>query len=144
VLFSLLLGCGGRHVQLPGVERPIVQVQAGPGDFRLNIIDDHDSKRFRIELLSLTDEWLCIDQYGWPDSWGRLHFAGRLVHVAIGESVFPIRDYNMGYPGGEFRIPPGGKLKGFISFAEFDAELAADPEAERELIFRPVPYVCDP
>lgn len=112
--------------------------------FDIEINDRPDEEKFYITLKSHDHRYLCLDSEAWPNRLGQLHMGGAVVEASSG--VYEAESYNFGYcPGGceVFRIPPGGKLDGFISYDVFGDMVGADKLSDKHLIFSASPYPCE-
>jgi hypothetical protein len=136
---SISDGCAQTPFQLP-VGNP-------PPRYRLVIKDNPTAERFELTLHSEDSRAICLGQGGWPNRLGQTHWGSQWVKLESNNRVFPARDWNFGSCDGAecaTRVPPYGKLTGFIGYAEFGnpKDIAVLPE--RRLHFDPLLYVCNP
>ena len=116
---------------------------ASPTEYRLEIVEDPDNRRFDLRLVSTTNRPLCVGEHQWPNSLGQLHFARGDVYLIVAGAKYSIKEHNMGYPEGVLRIPPGGQRTGFISLDEFDPGWSSTPDSARKLLFKVQPVYCN-
>ena len=113
-----------------------------PTDYRLEIAENRDERKFEVKLISTTVRRLCINSAQWPNSLGQLHFARDRVYVTVGDTRYDIKTENFGYPAGFLEIPAGGGLDGFIAFDEFDSAWPTGSNTKPVLAFEVQPYYC--
>ena len=129
VLASSLLACTGDRFE------PVFDVE---------INDRPDGRRFDLALKSYDSRYLCLEFEAWPNKFGQIHMGGAVLETSSG--VYEAEIFNFGYcPGGcgVFRIPPNGRLEGFIGYSQFEAEIDVEGESDRRLIFSASPHLCD-
>lgn len=114
-----------------------------PEDYRLEITENLQRRRFDLRLVSTTSRELCLGEHQWPNSLGQLHFAERDVFVIVADQKYYVRAQNFGYPEGTLRIPARGELTGFVSFDEIAAGWTVDPTTPRRLVFEVRPSYCN-
>lgn len=155
---GILGACASRYeiVELECWPRPPVEGT----DYELVIRDNSDAKQFELEVLSLSEQAICIPNGNWPASAprsspssvrrGSLHFKSNRVYVdAIGEQ-FPIREANFGYclPDPERPLActtvvgPHDRLQGVIPYSEFEGDLASIAHVYKRLRFELVSGFC--
>lgn len=139
LLVMILLSCAVR-ASASG-NRP-----SGDPQYRLEIVDNIEGRRFLLTLRSLDDRPLCFGITQWPNRIGQLHFGSQRAVLNSAEGKFPARDENFGYCVGEgctIHIAPRASLRGFIGYAEFGKPKIIATLSKRQLHYKIAPSICN-
>lgn len=143
----LLIGvCCAKGIPRSEIAQSVIAPQPIPlSNFSLSISENYAEKVFEVTLVSQADRAICLHKHNWPNPRKQLHFSGEDVFVETSNKRYYIKNRNFGYCSGRcwMRIDPGEKLKGAISFLEFDPEMWADPAADRKLSFKVSLLFCE-
>lgn len=117
-----------------------------PENFRVEIIDNVDERRFDVSLASLDDHAICVSKESWPGESGGFAGPQDYTYLQVGSNRLPVRSAlsSIYCPGGcgEHRVAPHGVLRGFIAYGEFADANAIAAEPRKELHFPLIPYYC--
>lgn len=117
-----------------------------PNNFRVEIMDNLDERRFDVSVTSLDDHAICVSKESWPGESGGFTGPQDSTYLQVGSERLPVRSAlsSIYCPGGcgEHHVAPHGVLRGFIAYGEFADANAVAAEPRKELHFTVTPYYC--
>lgn len=118
----------------------------GYAKYELTVKDEPERLRFSLVLTSKDNRDICIERAGWPDSEGRTQTGSDVYSLRTERgTVFPHAptiEIDCWGSTCMTRIRPGGSLRGFIAYSEFDEPTRIRALRKRELHVDIVPSIC--
>ncbi len=91
--------------------------------FKATYVYQDNPAQERIDLLfeNKTSRSVCLMPEFWPNQAGKVNQASERIHIVVDQEEFKIASFNTGYcPACVTKVEPGEKIKGFISYADFN------------------------
>jgi hypothetical protein len=84
-----------------------------------NATDDAGHHRFVLTMQNLSRHQICVSPSYWPNDKGYIPETSAKISVNIGDATYPLSTFDEFCPDCVFKIPPKGKITGYLSYDAF-------------------------